>query len=406
MKNSILKKCAALLALTVSVTFPLEACTKAPDSSDDTTLKTLAVSSGTLSPSFAAEFTEYTVEVDYSVTDITITAETNHAGATLSGVGTHPLAVGENRFTATVTAEDGVTKLNYTVTVFRAQPPVEDPTGITMTTQASDVWITVTGAKDIAIDWGDGNRSNVNDASTNGPSSFRFSHDYSGSTARTIVITGNVERLNVKNNQLTDLGVSRCTTLKSLDCSNNQLTALDVSRNTALTGLSCHNNPLTALDVSRNTVLKHLSFGGNQLTAMDVSRNTELLYLYCMKTQITNLDVSLNTALTNLYCMDNPITNIDVSRNTALYHLEVCGNQLTSLDVSANTSLKDLCVRYNQLTTSALNDLFRTLPEMKYGNIEIRDNPGTHDCDFSIAEKKGWQHDSFHWGEDRNIDDF
>ncbi len=188
----------------------------------------------------------------------------------------------------------------------------KEPAVITMTTTVSKVWFTVAGTKDVAIDWGDGKKSNVKDATLDGISDWLyFTYDFSDATARNIVITGNVTMLT---------------------CRNIGLTALDVSRNIVLTDLNCSDNQLTGLDLSKNTALKRLEFDYNQ---------------------IINLDVHKNTALTFLSCV------------------------------------------VNQLTAAALNELFRTLPdnpkpESYESTIYITGNPGSLDCDRSIAEKKGW----------------
>ena len=71
--------------------------------------------------------------------------------------------------------------------------------------------------------------------------------------------------------------------------------------------------------------------------------------------------------------------------------------------MSKNTKLLSLSCAFNQLTTSALNDLFGTLPYYRgleygeFGSIIIStygqgsaNNPGAFDCDRSIAEKRGW----------------
>jgi len=225
-------------------------------------------------------------------------------------------------------------------------PLLQEPTGIiTMTTQSSklDFIVGIAGAdkfRNLTIDWGDGEESKFTDAASSDTESgsFLFSHRYSGASEYRITITGdNIERL---------------------DFRRSQLTALDVSRNRALTVLWCQHNPLTNLDVSKNTALEELEVGGsgNQLTILDVSKNTALRRLHIASTQIKNLDVSKNHALTYLIC------------------------------------------RYNQLTTDALNEMFRTLTDksVPVGNpnpikvIHIIGNPGTDDCDRSIAEKKGW----------------
>ena len=157
-------------------------------------------------------------------------------------------------------------------------------------------------------------------------------------------------RLYCYDNQLTSLDVSSCTALKDLYCYRNKLTSLNVSGCTALTRLDCYDNQLTALDVSQNTALTRLYCYDNQLTALDVSQNTALTRLDCYRNKLTALDVSQNTALTRLDCYDNQLTMLDLSKNTALTSLGCYNNKLTALDVSQNTELTNLNCQQNQLT--------------------------------------------------------
>jgi hypothetical protein len=92
----------------------------------DATLKTLALSSGVLSPVFSSERTAYTAEVAYSVTSVTVTATTSQSGATVDNPAAAGKALGDgnNPIPITVTAADGTTKKTYTVTVIRTPPPV------------------------------------------------------------------------------------------------------------------------------------------------------------------------------------------------------------------------------------------------------------------------------------------
>ena len=156
----------------------------------------------------------------------------------------------------------------------KEQMLVEEPDGIiTMTTKASKVSFIVAGAKDVTIDWGDGKKSNENDAILDGISEWLyFNHDYSaGTTAFNIVITGNVTLLYCGGNGLTALDVSKNTALEELRCDHNQLTALDVSKNATLNSLDCNFNQIKGLDVSKNTALGVLSVVGNQLTAFELN---------------------------------------------------------------------------------------------------------------------------------------
>jgi len=86
---------------------------------EDATLSTLSVSEGELEPAFQSDIYEYSVNVANNVDEITITAIPNNPNAIVTGTGTFSLEEGENIFTVTVTAEDGVTKLEYEITINR-----------------------------------------------------------------------------------------------------------------------------------------------------------------------------------------------------------------------------------------------------------------------------------------------
>ncbi len=64
------------------------------------------------------------MNVPYSTSSITLSAEAVAPGATVQGVGTFDLAVGLNTFSIEVTAADGVSTTTYTVGVTRADMSV------------------------------------------------------------------------------------------------------------------------------------------------------------------------------------------------------------------------------------------------------------------------------------------
>jgi hypothetical protein len=94
------------------------------------TLSALALSAGTLNPTFVSETTSYTASVANSDSSITVTPTSTQANATITVNGTSvtsgsasgaiSLSVGSNVITVVVTAQDGVTTSTYTVTVSRA----------------------------------------------------------------------------------------------------------------------------------------------------------------------------------------------------------------------------------------------------------------------------------------------
>ena len=91
-------------------------------------------------------------------------------------------------------------------------------------------------------------------------------------TSQTIIIQGDVTKLDCYGNQLMSLDVSGCSALTKLDCSKNQLTSFGVSGCSALTELDCSSNQLTNLNVSKNTALTMLVCYDNQINGENMTR--------------------------------------------------------------------------------------------------------------------------------------
>ncbi len=109
--------------------------------SPDADLTNLALSAGTLTPSFATATTSYTATVANGVTSVTVTPTASDANATITVNGTTvasgaasgaiALSVGANTITTVVTAEDGTTTKTYTVTVTREAPSASSDADLT-----------------------------------------------------------------------------------------------------------------------------------------------------------------------------------------------------------------------------------------------------------------------------------
>ena len=105
-------------ATSVTVTNP------APTVSSNANLSSLYVSAGSLSPSFSAGRTSYTVYVDEDETVCLISAEAQDSGATIDVTGSKNLIIGRNVRSVIVTAPSGNTK-TYTITIYRGEASSE-----------------------------------------------------------------------------------------------------------------------------------------------------------------------------------------------------------------------------------------------------------------------------------------
>lgn len=104
-------------SITITDTNPAPTTSPTPSTkSSDATLKSLSASGYTLSPSFKANTTSYTVTVPSTATTIKLEGATNHNKATVSGLGNITLTGNETVATIKVTAEDGSVK-TYTVKI-------------------------------------------------------------------------------------------------------------------------------------------------------------------------------------------------------------------------------------------------------------------------------------------------
>lgn len=86
-------------------------------SSNDARLQSLQVAPGSLDPAFSPDTDQYSVSVGLDVSKLTVGAKANNDNATVSVEGGSDLQPGANTVVCRVTAEDGTTVKNYTITV-------------------------------------------------------------------------------------------------------------------------------------------------------------------------------------------------------------------------------------------------------------------------------------------------
>ncbi len=102
---------------TNNTTKPTE--TKEEKKSTDSTLSSLSVAEGAITPEFNKDVKEYAITVPNEVTKLNITATPTDSKATVSVTEYEELKEGENTITISVTAEDGTTKTDYVIKATR-----------------------------------------------------------------------------------------------------------------------------------------------------------------------------------------------------------------------------------------------------------------------------------------------
>ncbi|TVS18868.1 MAG: hypothetical protein EA417_02090, partial [Gammaproteobacteria bacterium] len=152
----------------------------------DATLSGLNLSTGSLTPGFAPAQTSYSVEVDFDVMSVQITATLADSAATLtvndasasSGEASTPIHLeqGLNTITLQVTAADGATTESYSVAVTR-QSEIDSPTGFRLIGGQSD-GIGVDGRTVSSV--GDLNGDGIDDIVIGIPRTFNQSFSFEG----------------------------------------------------------------------------------------------------------------------------------------------------------------------------------------------------------------------------------
>lgn len=206
-------------------------------------------------------------------------------------------------------------------------------------------------------------------------------------------------------------GIGNFKKLKKLNCSGNSLTSnLIVFDNTELEELLFSGCGLTSIYLGDNKKLKVLDCSGNKLTELSISSCTDLESLNCgnpYNPNISNpvknnfaekgLNVTSNTKLKTLNCSNCGLKSLNVQSNTALTFLDCSINNLTALNVSKNKALKELYCHRNQINGTNMDNLVNNLPTMTETASTIYamtsqasyDNTITTD-QVMVAANKGW----------------
>lgn len=178
----------------------------------------------------------------------------------------------------------------------------------------------------------------------------------------------NLKKLDVSDNELTNLDLNDCGKLEYLDASNNQIEEPDFLEGSKLETIILNHNKLTYFDnyESLNDSLKFLSLTANKLGNkipgydghvgyLDVSGYKELEYLNCAIGRIREIDLSNNSKLNQLICYNNILKELEVNHLNELEYLFCQDNGLEDLDCHDLKKLKELNCSINLLKWDLLD---------------------------------------------------
>ncbi|AAZ26200.1 leucine-rich repeat domain-containing protein [Colwellia psychrerythraea] len=169
--------------------------------------------------------------------------------------------------------------------------------------------------------------------------------------ANEVAMLENLVLLNLTNNELKTIDISKNKALRHLWLGHNGLSVIDVTHNKLLEIIWLYFTEISEIDVSQNQLLTSLILSGKNLTSLNVEKNVELVDLYISFTSISTLDLNNNEKLVSLRAEDTPLTSIDISNNKLLEAFYTSINELTFLDLSQNVKLKELHLWKNKLAS-------------------------------------------------------
>ena len=157
-------------------------------------------------------------------------------------------------------------------------------------------------------------------------------------------------------------GIEYFVNVQSIDCRGNNLTQLDVSKNTELQDLDCSGNNLTQLDVSENAKLCELECYNNNISQLDVSNKSNLRILSCDRNvQVTGYNGTItypdsSTSENRLDEESQPIT--DDFSDFEMKEVYKTGNPISAKTVQQVTKADDTHASYAGLYPNTIYNLY------------------------------------------------
>lgn len=189
-----------------------------------------------------------------------------------------------------------------------------------------------------------------------------------------------LERLNLKYHRVSDATpIEGLASLTSLNLGENQITKLDLSKLANLTDLRLYGTGVSTLDLSKTPLLKSLYLQRTALTEIDLSPLTDLEEAYINKAKLTKLRAVGLKGLTRLDAVKNALTTVEIGKCDELSQLHLDNNRLTAIELKGLPKLMILNLYANSLTaldTSNLPFLMQlSVFENQIASVDFSANP-------------------------------
>ena len=141
------------------------------------------------------------------------------------------------------------------------------------------------------------------------------------------------------NEDLSDLKVTGCKQLQTIDCQGCKLSSINLSELRWLTKLNVNYNNFSKLDFSTNPFISEIQCRENSISSLTVKGSNYLKTLYCDKNKLTQLDLSGCYNLISLKCFNNSISNLNIGDCSELEKLDCKTNKISKLNISDKPKL-------------------------------------------------------------------
>lgn len=168
--------------------------------------------------------------------------------------------------------------------------------------------------------------------------------------------TSNLEGLSVSSNPLTSINLTGCTSLVNFSAKTTKLGEIDLTGLSALETLDLHAGNLTKITFGGNSELYDIDLSNNKLSSIDLKGCPKVAYLSLNNNEFTEMALKGLEDLSSINLRYNKLTNFSIENCPSLSSVVVSDNLLTSADLTGGKeNLSDVYVGGNQLTTLDLS---------------------------------------------------